>query len=352
MRIAIIGAGIIGRLLALLLSRQQYQVTVFERDAIESGSAASYTAAGMLTPVSEAESAEPLVCRMGRHSLRLWPQVVEQLNLTDAYWQRGSLVVAHASDRAELQRFCRQLVHRRQSCRNLSSEQLSVFEPELTARFQEAVFLPHEACLDVQKIMAGLAQTPIDWRPHTTVEKTASGSLWIAGNRHCFDWVIDCRGLGAKQEWPALRGVRGELLWLHAPEVALNHMVRLMHPRYRLYVVPRPGNLYIVGATQIESDDSGPITVRSSLELLSAVYSLHPGFAEAAVVSSAVNCRPALPDNCPAVRCEERLLRVNGLFRHGFLLAPVVAGEVANWLAADGAYQSPYTGLFQQEVLM
>jgi len=141
--------------------------------------------------------------------------------------------------------------------------------------------------------------------------------------------------------------VRGELLWLRAPEVKLKHLVRLMHPRYRIYVVPRPDDIYIIGATQIESDSMDPITVRSSLELLSAAYSLHPGFGEAEIISTRVNCRPALPNNLPAIRWQEGLIRANGLFRHGFLLAPTVAQEVVNWLENGGSYRSPYAELIQ-----
>ena len=108
-----------------------------------------------------------------------------------------------------------------------------------------------------------------------------------------------------------------------------------MHPRYRLYLVPKGwDDLYVVGATQIESNDQGPITVRSSLELLSAAYSLHAGFAEARVVDSRTNCRPALNDNLPQIQQKGNTLRINGLFRHGFLLAPIVAEQALDLMAA------------------
>src|SRR5690606_39177839 len=80
------------------------------------------------------------------------------------------------------------------------------------------------------------------------------------GRIHCtaqsldFDTVIDARGFGARADWPGLRGVRGEVLWLHAPEVPLSRPVRLMHPRYQLYIAPRPQQRYVIGATEIESD--------------------------------------------------------------------------------------------------
>jgi len=139
------------------------------------------------------------------------------------------------------------------------------------------------------------------------------------------NWLIDCRGLGGRPQWPGLRGVRGEVLRLHAPEVTISRPTRLLHPRYPLYIAPKPGNVFVVGATEIESDDRSPVSVRSTLELLSAAYAVHPGFAEARVLEAATQVRPALPDNLPALRwLAPRRLQVNGLYRHGFLMAPAL----------------------------
>ena len=72
------------------------------------------------------------------------------------------------------------------------------------------------------------------------------------------------------------------------------------------------------------------MSVRSSLELLSAVYSMHSGFAEARIVNMVTNCRPTLKDNLPAITQDKRLTRINGLYRHGYLLAPAVVEEALN----------------------
>jgi glycine oxidase len=153
-----------------------------------------------------------------------------------------------------------------------------------------------------------------------------------------FDWVIDCRGLGARSKTylNQLRGVRGEALLVHAPEVHLSRPVRVLHPRYALYVVPRGRHRYYLGATQIESESDKKITVRSSLEILSATFALHSGFAEAQIEKSFIGLRPAFDDNLPNIRYwqSRRLISLNGLFRHGFLLAPALC-EVALNLIQD-----------------
>jgi glycine oxidase len=118
--------------------------------------------------------------------------------------------------------------------------------------------------------------------------------------------------------------VRGELFQLFAPDVHISRPIRLMHPRYQLYIAPKQKGYYVVGATEIESDDDSPMTVRSAMELLSAAYSVHPGFAEANIRQHISQCRPAFSDNQPNIIQQDSLIQVNGLFRHGFLIAPVV----------------------------
>ncbi|MCE1249115.1 MAG: FAD-binding oxidoreductase, partial [Comamonadaceae bacterium] len=139
------------------------------------------------------------------------------------------------------------------------------------------------------------------------------------------DWLLDCRGLGARAQWRELRGVRGEVLRIHAPEVTLARPTRLVHPRYSIYIAPKQDHLFVIGATEIESDDRSPMSVRSALELLSAVYTVHSGFAEGRILEMNTQCRPTLPDNLPAIRMPQpRVMEINGMYRHGFMQAPAL----------------------------
>jgi glycine oxidase len=377
--IGIAGAGIVGRLIALALTRQGHQVTMFDRDPMVTDNlcdfavdenlspafnvpdlntkACSYTAAGMLTPFSEAEVAEPLVFELGMKSLQLWPELIKSLGSEVFYREGGTLVVAHRQDAADFNRFTASVTANvsptEQQMTLIGQQQLTNLEPELATRFQQAAYMPDEAWLCACCVMPALAETlqkqRVAWHSSTNVLSVDRGEITVqarsGSRRHDFDWVIDCRGLGAKKQLPDLRGVRGEILWVRAPEVKINRLVRLMHPRYRIYIVPRRDDLYLIGATQVESEDAGPVTVRSSLELLSAAYSVHSGFGEAQVVYSDSNVRPALPDNQPQVLAEDGLIRVNGLFRHGYLMSPAIAEEVASFIEQEN-YQSSFASLF------
>lgn len=368
LKVGIAGAGIMGRLLAFQLVNSGCQVTLFDKDAIEQGAAAAYTAAGMLTPYSEVESAELLIYRMGMASLALWPKLIEQLNADVGFYQKGSLIVAHGSDQSDLKRFNQQLTYKLDANQLVTSDlrprvidrsELTALEPEIASKFSEATYLPDEAWLCPKCLMQALAESllanGVSWYAHTCVERVDSHLIVANKQKYEFDWVVDCRGLGAKPDWKSLRGVRGEVIALQAHEVKITRLLRLMHPRYRLYIVPRmKEDIYVIGATQIESNDSGPITVRSSLELLSAVYSLHSGFAEARVLETRANCRPALVDNLPRVEAKSGFIRVNGLYRHGFLLAPVLVDEVSRFIAAprtshvQTGFKPSYQNLFHQ----
>jgi glycine oxidase len=119
------------------------------------------------------------------------------------------------------------------------------------------------------------------------------------------------------------------MLLLRLRDVSLSRPIRVLHPRLPLYIVPRADGLFMVGATMIESDAPTRITARSMLELLSATYAVHPAFGEAEIIEIGTGVRPAFPDNLPRIGWHGGALYVNGLYRHGFLLAPALARRAA-----------------------
>lgn len=332
LHIGIAGAGIMGRVLAWQLLRAGHAVTLFDRDPVDSGGAAAWTAAGMLAPYTELESAESAVFELGQRSLQLWPDIADSLQAGHCYHTGGSLVVAHRQDTPDLEHFNQILRHKLPDApgiRFLGGAELAQLEPALAGQFSQATFLAGEAWVHTTQLMAALARAIEGaggrWHAQAEVTALAADAITCGNVRHGFDRVIDTRGLGARPDLSGLRGVRGEVIEVHAPDVNITRMVRLMHPRYRLYLVPREDHHYLLGATQIESDDMSQISVRSALELLSALYAIQPAFGEARIVATRTNCRPALADNLPQVMEQDGVLQVNGLYRHGYLLAPAMA---------------------------
>jgi glycine oxidase len=316
--ITVAGAGIVGLWQALTLARRGHRVRLIERSAEPFAQAASALAGAMLAPYCEAEAAEPVVRELGLRSLALW---------RDAYpgvTANGTLVVAGTRDRAELTRFARMT----DGFDKLDSEGLHALEPGLEGRFAAGLYYPAEAHMVPAEAMRFLLDAV---RGAGAVVEF--GAPWTAGASRSDELVIDCRGLAARGELAGLRGVRGERVVVRAREVDLARPARLLHPRHPLYVVPWGEGRYMIGATVIESEDESHVTVRSALELLGSAYALHPGFAEAEIVELGAGVRPAFADNVPRIVVRGRTLYVNGMYRHGFLLAPVLAELVAGYLA-------------------
>jgi glycine oxidase len=221
----------------------------------------------------------------------------------------------------------------------LDGEGIAGLEPALARRFHEGLYLPGEAQLDNRQLLGALTETLVDlgvaieWHTALSLEQALDIQDRQGG------WVLDCRGLGSQGEWRApdqtLRGVRGEVARIHAPDVTLQRPTRLLHPRYPLYIAPKEDHVFVIGATEIESDDLSPVSVRSTLELLSAAYAVHPGFGEGRILELATRCRPTLPNNLPAVwEVRPRVLQVNGLYRHGFMISPALLDAVLEWMHA------------------
>lgn len=354
MKAGIAGAGIMGRLLAFHLVNAGCEVTLFDQNSHTENYSCSMVAAGLLTPVSELDKAEGLIFQLGQAALNThWPHILGQLSDAIYFQQSGTLTLAHPNDRAELAHFTdrisRQLDQLDQLDRceestthahyqKLTQTQIKQLEPELE-KFQEGYYFPHEGHIDSQALFHALGkylhQQQVIWHDSTEVTAVAPFKISVSHETHEFDHVFDCRGLGAKSVFTDLRGVRGELIWLHAPAVQITRPLRFLHPRYSLYIVPRPQNIYLIGASEIESEDEKPITVKTSLELLTAAYYVHPGFAEAHIIRSATHCRPTLSHHLPKIKATSGLIAINGLYRHGYLIAPTIAYDVLQWLNKD-----------------
>lgn len=380
-RIGIAGAGIAGRLIAWQLSKLGHDVEVFDPapgpNAPEHAGvhgAAAFTAAGMLSPLAELENAPEDIANLGWRSLDLWPGIVAtlapHLRATTLFRRNGSVLVAHAGDAAAAERVLARVraaqiksarireregggsdteggttLQLRPRAANsdlgdapersphrlptaLTAEALRTLEPALAPGLRGWA-LPGEGQVDTSRLMPALvADAPlVRWNWESRVDRVEAHQLHFAkATSRGFDVAIDTRGLGARNAL-SLRGVRGELLWLHAPGLELRRPIRCIHPRHRVYLVPRHGDHVIVGATEIDSEDRSPVSVRSTIELLTAAHSIVPQLAEARIVRLDTHLRPATMDQRPHLHCSPGLIRINGLFRHGFLLAPALVED-------------------------
>jgi glycine oxidase len=275
----------------------------------------------MLAPWCEAEAAPPIVRDFGIAAIEMWRAAYPGIA-----WD-GTLVVAAPRDRADLLRFSR-LTDNHET---VDGDRIAALEPDLAGRFTAGLFFPAEGHMD-----------PIAAMSHLLAEARRYGAGVEFGVSEDAgrpaDVIVDCRGLEARGELPGLRGVRGERAVVKAHDVKLARCIRLLHPRHPLYVVPWSDGRFLIGATVVESEDTGPCTVRSALEILGAAYAVHPGFAEAEIVELGAGVRPAFSDNVPRAIADGRTIHVNGAYRHGFLLGPILADAVARYVSTGASH--------------
>lgn len=308
--ISVLGAGVAGLCTATALAERGLQVEVITPEGAPDP--ASWLAGGMLAPFCEGESAPDVVVKMGKDAAGWWGARVGSLV------RNGTLVVAPPRDGAELDRFARAT----QAHQWVKAADL---EPDLDGRFVRGLLFADEAHMDPREALRSLR-----------------GRLEAMGVRFhhgaASGQVIDCTGMAAAARLPDLRAVRGEMLGLYAPDVTLSRTVRLLHPRFPCYIVPRADGHFMVGATMVESARNGPVSARAMMELLSAAYTVHPAFAEAEVTETGAGLRPSFPDNVPAIRFQGDRIFVNGMYRHGFLTAPALAENLAATLTQEIAH--------------
>jgi glycine oxidase len=323
--IVVVGAGIIGLWQAYVLARSGHRVRLIEESPEPFARSSSRRAGAMIAPECEAEAAPPVVRDLGREGLALWRETYPGLIVN------GTLVVAQARDAAELMRYGRMT----EQHEVIDAARLAKLEPDLAGRFERALYFQSEGHFDAMAAMTWLLG-----EVRARGADVDFGQAW----QHCGeDVTVDCRGMAARGDLPKLRGVRGERVLIETRDIKLSRPVRLLHPRQPIYVVPQGDGRFVVGASVIEREDDGPMTLKSALDLLASAYALNPAFGEASILDLGAGVRPAFPDNVPriAVEGDGRVIRVNGAYRHGFLLAPVLAQAVARYLS-DGLSKGPF----------
>ncbi|WP_024275396.1 FAD-dependent oxidoreductase [Hyphomicrobium sp. 802] len=317
--ITVVGAGIFGLWQAYTLAKAGYRIRLIEESSAPFARASSRWAGAMIAPECEAEGAPPIVRDLGREALKIWR------DMYPATIDNGTLVVAHARDAGDLARF----QNMTEGHDLVGAARIGELEPALAGRFERGLYFEVESHLDARKAL--------DWLLDQIQALGGEFHLGVQWKCNADGIVVDCRGIGAHGDLKALRGVRGERVLIATPDVSLARPVRLLHPRQPIYIVPQGDGRFVVGASVVEREDDGPMTLKSALDLLGSAYALHPAFGEASVLEMGAGVRPSFPDNVPRIVVEDggKVIRVNGAYRHGFLLAPVLAREVLAYLS-DG----------------
>lgn len=308
--VAIVGAGPMGLVTALMCARAGLKVAIYERQSDFTASPA-WNGTGVLAPDSEADAADATIVDLGRRSIELWPTLAAGLTVN------GALVLGNRRVPTALDDYSSFVLNYDW----VDEERIAGLEPSLAGVYSRGMFFPQAGHADPRILFNSLKDV-----------------LEAGGIRIRFDWVgtieglqaeriVDTRGLGARDRFPELRAVTAEMAMVRSHKIELNRPVRLLHNRHSLYVTPRGQGVYVIGATTVD-DDRGGVSVRSAGELMMHAVSLLPAFADAEVLELRSGLMPVLMNGVPKVVVGERIIAVNGLFRYGWMVAPAIAEDL------------------------
>jgi glycine oxidase len=355
LRVAVIGAGVIGLGIAWRLAARGVRVTVFDRAT--AGQGASYAAAGMLAACAEAEPGEEELIALGRQSQARWPAFADELRSTAGVdvelRTEGTLVVAlTADDQARLQHH---LVFQQRvglPVHWISASETRQREPHLAGKLAGALFSPQDHQVDNRKLALALRHAA-KAAGAIIKENGAVGAIWthagcvtgiiMADGTHvAADCVVLAAGAWSRsikgippELLPPVRPIKGQMLALCGDPAAplISHVV--WGPG--VYLVPRNDGRLLIGATVEEKGYDTSITAGGLLALLEAAWRLVPALEELALAETWVGHRPGSRDDAPILGPSplNGLIYATGHHRNGILLAPITAEAITRLIADD-----------------
>ncbi|WP_150466493.1 FAD-dependent oxidoreductase [Francisella sp. SYW-9] len=345
-KVAIIGSGVMGRVLAISLAKTypELQIDIYDKSSSYKHSC-SYCAGGMLSPLSELITCEKHAYEIGHNSYKLWSSlnsfINKQLNITDIFVKEANTyVIAHNQDRYELDLAIRNIDLRvdklsktsHQTVRedfktcdkqNILSKELGIC---LSNSISDNVIKLKEALVNVPEFFKLSEQLFKEYKNIKTLVLSKE-DFYVKELDESYQQVFDCIGFPNNQ-LNNLYGSRGEALVIKANNIKLNSVIRLLHPHHSIYLIPRGNGIFYIGATSIESQDYSKISVQGVLELLSSLMIIDKRFAEARIIKTLTNVRPVSSDDVPILKNLGKVTYLNGLSRHGYLFAPALANKV------------------------
>jgi glycine oxidase len=343
--VVVVGAGVIGLAIAFELATRGASVRIFDRS--EPGGAASWAAAGMLAPYTEAVRNEALL-RLCASSLQAYPAFVASVfaaSGVDANLRLNGVVHA-AFDAAQLggvRRLARRLEGEGVRCDELDREQLLAAEPWLGASVVGGIAIRGEGCVDNRRL--GRALVAACEKRGVRVERSSFVRVECDGRRvlgihtdlgyvgaravvnACGAWAATLSGVPSPCV-PPIVPVKGQMIALAAPSGFVRHATWLPGA----YLVPREDGRLLVGATVESVGFDERVTAQGMHELLQGALAAAPALGDFALTETWAGVRPGTPDGLPFLGPTpiDGFLLATGHYRNGILLAPATARLIAD----------------------
>src|SRR5512133_1177079 len=341
--VVVVGAGVLGSSVALRLAQAGLEVVVLER-AIP-GAEASSAAGGILSPGVEAVEPGPFYA-LCRASLERYPNFVRDVEalsgMSVAFRSLGTLEIALDDDHAKVLAARAEKIQRHGlPVEVLEPDAVRRLEPAISKETRGALSFPDESSLDPR--LLGRAVYVAAARAGASfvtgqVRRIVSESGRVVGVDHDAGRIEAGRVVLAAGAWSqrvegnglppgSVRPVRGQIALFDTRPPLLSRVVFSGHG----YVVPRPDGRILVGSTMEEVGFEKAVTGGGLRHVLDVAIGIAPALAQAPVVDTWSNFRPASPDGEPILGegSVAGLLYATGHTRNGILLTPVTADAIA-----------------------
>jgi glycine oxidase len=346
--VVIVGGGTIGLSIGFELVRTGTPVTIFEKGT--AGRGTSWQAAGMLAPDAEIGFEELKLYELNRESLRRWPDFASRVEAASGrdvdYRDEGTLIVADDRDSAEaIRRLYEFQQEQGLDVEWLTGEEAREIEPFVAPRLSAAIYSPADHQVDNRRLLQAL-QSAFEAEGGTLHEETPVAAVVPDAEQPAIQteegrrvdasrvvvaagvWSRNLEGLTPDAQ-PPVRPVKGQMLQLQRKRpFDLQHVIRGPDA----YLAPKSNGRIVVGATSEEMGFDTTVTAGGLYDLLEGAWEVVPGIYDLPVDETWAGLRPASRDHAPLLgqSAAPGVVMATGHYRHGILLTPVTAEEIAN----------------------
>lgn len=344
--ILIVGAGIAGLSSAWNLLKAGKTVRLIDKGRC--GHKASFCAAGMLAPVNELEFTELGILHAARESLAmysLWEKELGDIGLD----RTGTLELASGQDDIP---YLRRLFEFQQKQGLevfwLDGRALNEKEPLISRDVPSGIFAPQDIQVENRLLISRLQDRILSMGGIIEEEtefftwKQQENTLYADTSRgeRTSDQLVLALGVDIPEHLnhPRIIPVKGEMLRLkHSDNFPLRHVIRIRNRQLgNGYVVPKASGI-LVGSTSEHKGFDRDNTFGGILDILRKSYQVLPGLYELGISEMYSGLRPATEDHQPVIRRLEGapVYVLNGLYRHGILLAPWAGNQLSELVLSD-----------------
>jgi glycine oxidase len=347
--VVIAGGGLIGLSIAWRSAQRGLSVTVVDDSP---GTGASFAAAGMLAPVTEAAYGEEALLALCLASLQRYPAFAAELEeaggVPVGLRTAGTLVVGFdADDQRALDALVAYQRELGLDVERLTPREARRREPSLTPRLRGALRVAGDHSVDGRALHAGLLAASVAAGVRLVRTRVAgvrvqdgraTGLHLDDGSELTAGTVVLALGAHSGQLPGApqlpVRPVKGQILRLAGAAGLLEGTVRALVRGRHVYLVPYAGDRLIVGATVEDRGFDATVTAGGVHDLLRDAIEVVPGITELELVETLARWRPGTPDNAPLLGpCGvPGLVLATGHHRNGALLTPVTADLITDLL--------------------